>query len=281
LRVLDDELADPDVKVVIFSQWLRSHELMSRALDHSGHGYVLFHGGVPGRQRGQLVRRFKTDPACRVFLSTDAGGVGLNLQCASVVMNLDLPWNPAVLEQRIGRAHRLGQHRPVQVLNFVAEASIEHRLMGLLEFKQSLAAGVLDGGDKEVHLGGSRLTRFMESVERVSAQPAAESAPLARVDPPAVGATDGEPAKAAGDNISNRRSGRDVEHARDAWQPLLALAQTLLTEMVQPPGRGEDRSSGRLVRCDPKTGERYLHLPVPDEDKMARLLNALRDVLGT
>jgi len=83
LCVLEETLAEPDVKVVIFSQWLRSHELLSRALDAAGHEYVMFHGGMPGRRRGALVRRLKTDPACRVFLSTDAGGVGLNLQAVA------------------------------------------------------------------------------------------------------------------------------------------------------------------------------------------------------
>ena len=281
LRVLSDLLADADVKVVIFSQWLRSHELLSGALADAGHGYVLFHGGVPSQKRGVLVKRFKTDPACRVFLSTDAGGVGLNLQCANVVVNLDLPWNPAVLEQRIGRAHRLGQHRPVQVMNFVAEQSIEHNLLGLLEFKQSLAAGVLDGGDKEVHLGGGRLAQFIKSVERVTARPAAAAAPSAQLDSPAVAAGESEPARAIGDGTSDRQSAGDVNPVHDAWQPLLAFAQTLLTEMVQPPGREKGRrSSGGLVRRDPKTGEQYLHLPVPNEDKMARLLEALRDVLA-
>jgi superfamily II DNA or RNA helicase len=279
LRVLGDLLADADVKVVIFSQWLRGHELLSNALDDAGHGYVLFHGGVPAKKRGALVKRFKSDPACRVFLSTDAGGVGLNLQCASVVMNLDLPWNPAVLEQRIGRAHRLGQHRPVQVLNFVAEASIEHKLMGLLEFKQSLAAGVLDGGDKQVHLGGSRLTRFMESVERVTAEPAEESALLATVEPPVDSADDAAPTKAAVDDASDRPVPDGIRQDRDPWQPLLEFAHTLLTEMAQPPGQKEGRPSPGVVRRDPQSGEPYLHLPVPDRDKMARLLDALRDVL--
>ncbi len=281
LRVLGDLLADPDLKVVIFSQWLRSHELLSTALDNAGHGYVLFHGGVPGRQRGALVKRFRTDPACRVFLSTDAGGVGLNLQCASVVMNLDLPWNPAVLEQRIGRAHRLGQHRPVQVMNFVAERSIEHNLMGLLAFKQALAAGVLDGGDKQIHLGGSRLARFMESVEHATAPPAGESPPPPRIDDPqAAGAADRTPAATAVDDAAPRPPEGQVHQDGDAWQPLLAFARTLLTEMVQAPGHGPGRSSAGLVRRDPTTGERYLHLPVPDQDKVTRLLDALRDLLA-
>ena len=285
-RVLGDLLADADVKVVIFSQWLRSHELLSRALDDDGHEYVLFHGGVPSSKRGALVKRFKSDPACRVFLSTDAGGVGLNLQAASVVINLDLPWNPAVLEQRIGRAHRLGQHRPVQVLNFVAEASIEHNLMGLLKFKQSLAAGILDGGEKQVHLGGTRLARFMESVERATAGPVEKPATEAMPGSPADTAVGGAAPPAVDDAAdvdgaaAQRPSPHEGSGGRDPWQPLLDFAQTLLTEMAQPPAPQRGRSSSGLLRRDPRSGKSYLHLPVPDQGKMTRLLDALRDVLG-
>src|SRR5207249_3848314 len=84
-------------------------------------------------------------------------------ELATLVVNIDLPWNPAVLEQRIGRVHRLGQTRPVQVVNFVAKGTIEEGMLSVLGFKRSLFAGVLDGGDREVFLGGSRLKRFMES----------------------------------------------------------------------------------------------------------------------
>jgi hypothetical protein len=134
-----------------------------------GWEHVLFHGGVPGDKRGALIDRFNNDPACRVFLSTDAGGVGLNLQhAAAVVVNMDLPWNPAVLEQRIGRVHRLGQTRGVQVINFVARGTIEEGMLSVLAFKQSLFAGVLDGGESEVVLQGTRLSKFMETVEQVS-----------------------------------------------------------------------------------------------------------------
>ena len=130
---------------------------------------MLFHGGVPGPKRKDLIDRFREDPDCRLFLSTDAGGVGLNLQHASVVVNMDLPWNPAVLEQRIGRVHRLGQQRPVRVVNFIAQGTIEEGMLAVLKFKKSLFAGVLDGGEKEVFLGGSRLNKFMESVEKATA----------------------------------------------------------------------------------------------------------------
>ena len=129
---------------------------------------MFFHGGVPSRKRKNLIEQFREDPDCRLFLSTDAGGVGLNLQHANVVVNMDLPWNPAVLEQRIGRVHRLGQTRPVQVINFIAEGTIEQGMLSTLAFKKSLFAGILDGGEKEVFLGESRLKRFMESVEKVT-----------------------------------------------------------------------------------------------------------------
>jgi superfamily II DNA/RNA helicase len=166
--LLGDVFEEKDAKVVIFSQWTRTHELIERRLQANGWGYVFLHGGVPGSQRKDLIHAFKNDPECRVFLSTDAGGVGLNLQNASMVVNMDLPWNPAVLEQRIGRVHRLGQRRPVRVVNFIAQGTIEHGMLSLLSFKKSLFAGVLDGGQDEVFLGQSRMKRFMESVEKVS-----------------------------------------------------------------------------------------------------------------
>jgi len=101
-----------------------------------------------------------------VFLSTDAGGVGLNLQSGSVVINMDVPWNPAILEQRIGRVHRLGQRRSVRVVNFVSKASIEERILDLLKFKKSLFSGALDeGGEDVVMIGESQIKRYMQTVE--------------------------------------------------------------------------------------------------------------------
>lgn len=179
--LLEEILEDPDAKVVVFSQWLRMHELLARRIEARGWEHVLFHGGVDTRARKGLIDRFRGEPGCRIFLSTDAGGVGLNLQHASVVVNVDLPWNPAVLEQRIGRVHRIGQTRKVLVVDFVAEKAIEEQILSVLAFKKSLFAGVLDGGETEVALGGTRLGKFMESVEQVTAKlepvPAAEAAP--------------------------------------------------------------------------------------------------------
>jgi hypothetical protein len=119
----------------------------------------------------------------------------------------------------------------------------------------------------------------MESVERVTAGPAEESALLATVEPPVDSADDAAPTKAAVDDASDRPVPDGIRQDRDPWQPLLEFAHTLLTEMAQPPGQKEGRPSPGVVRRDPQSGEPYLHLPVPDRDKMARLLDALRDVL--
>jgi hypothetical protein len=181
VTLLEELFEQPEAKAVVFSQWLGTHEVLMRRLRQRGWGHVMFHGGVPADKRGALVDRFVEDPECRLFLSTDAGGVGLNLQhAAATVVNLDLPWNPAVLEQRIGRVHRMGQRRGVQVINLVAQGSIEEGMLGVLAFKKSLFAGVLDGGDSAVFMNGTRLSKFMESVDEVTgAMGVAEEAPAA------------------------------------------------------------------------------------------------------
>ncbi|HKH43051.1 MAG TPA: DEAD/DEAH box helicase, partial [Thermoanaerobaculia bacterium] len=144
-EILGEVLTDPGTKVLIFSEWERMLELVRELAQEMGIGIAWHTGSVPQTARRQEIRRFKEDPACRLFLSTESGGVGLNLQAANVVINLDLPWNPARLEQRIARAWRKHQTRPVQVLHLVTEDSIEHRMIPLLAGKQALADGVLDG----------------------------------------------------------------------------------------------------------------------------------------
>src|SRR5262249_47191648 len=123
-------------KAVIFSQWEVMLQQAAAVLDALKIEYVLLSGSVPGKDRRELMDRFRDDPDCKIFLSTDAGGTGLNLQAADTVINLEVPWNPAVLEQRIARVHRMGQHRPVQVFNLVTRGTIEERVLKTLEMKQ-------------------------------------------------------------------------------------------------------------------------------------------------
>jgi hypothetical protein len=119
-------------------------ELVQGICESADLEYALHTGSVPQRRRRAEILRFKNDPRCRVFLSTDSGSTGLNLQAASLIVNCDLPWNPARLEQRIARAWRKHQTRPVTVIHLVSEGTIEHRMLDTLSAKQALASGVLD-----------------------------------------------------------------------------------------------------------------------------------------
>ena len=151
-------------KVVIFSQWERMTRLVAQELEQSGVEFVYLHGDVPPRERKERVETFQGDPAVRVFLSTDAGSTGLNLQAANVIINLDLPWNPAVLEQRIGRLHRIGQQRGVEVINLISAGTIEEDMLSRLRFKTSLFEGVLDGGEDAVFLSGNQFDGLLNGL---------------------------------------------------------------------------------------------------------------------
>jgi len=167
--VLDEILAEPENKVIIFSEWVRMLEqLRDEVLVPAGVGFAWHTGKVPQPKRRGEINRFKTEPECRVFLTSDCGGTGLNLQVANFVINCDLPWNPAKLEQRIARAWRKHQTRPVTVINIVAKDSIEQRMIGTLSHKQRLADGVLDSiGDlDEMATTGGR-TEFYKRLEAV------------------------------------------------------------------------------------------------------------------
>jgi len=261
---LDELFTDGDTKAVVFSQWLRMHEVLVKQLEvKKDWNHVLFHGGVPSTKRGGLVDQFRNDPKCRLFLATDAGGVGLNLQFASVVVNMDLPWNPAVLEQRIGRVHRLGQSRPVQVINFVAKGTIEEGMLSVLKFKKSLFAGVLDGGEKDIMFGGTRLTKFMETVEQTTQSiPTATPGDTESVSPPL------------------KKGGPGGVESADPWSGLLqtglAFLQNLSTVANAAPTNGH---ANPLVARDEKTGEPYLKLPMPDPATLQQLMTALSALL--
>jgi len=135
---------EPDRKVVLFSEWTTMLDLIEELLHKHGLPFVRLDGSVPQKQRPALVHEFQTNPACKLFLTTNAGSTGLNLQAANTVINVDLPWNPAVLEQRIARAHRMGQLQPVQVFVLVTENTIEENLLAVLSSKRDLALAALD-----------------------------------------------------------------------------------------------------------------------------------------
>lgn len=168
LNILKNIFESGDEKVVIFSQWERMTRLIAKGLDELGIRYEYLHGGVPSEARKNLVENFTGLTESRVFLSTDAGSTGLNLQVASILINLDLPWNPAVLEQRIARIYRIGQKRNIQVINLVASQTIEERMLSTLNFKTSLFEGILDNGEDTIFLEDSKLDKIMDSIKVVA-----------------------------------------------------------------------------------------------------------------
>lgn len=156
LRELVQNLAvEQERKIVVFSQWRRMLRLASWAvediLSDAGLRGLFFTGGERQKRRTQNIVDFHDDPNARILWATDAGGVGLNLQrAASCCINLELPWNPAVLEQRIGRIHRIGQRRSIDVYNLVSETGIESRIATLVANKRALFTGLFDGTSNEV-----------------------------------------------------------------------------------------------------------------------------------
>lgn len=178
-RLLSDLLADDDGrKIIVFSEWVRMLELVREVAQDADIDFAWHTGSVPQDRRRIEINRFKKDPACRLFLSSESGGVGLNLQVADTVINMDLPWNPAKLEQRIARAWRKHQTRPVTVINLVCEESIEHRILHLLDQKQGLADGVLDGrGDLAAIRMPSGRAAFLERMQALMEMEAELPAP--------------------------------------------------------------------------------------------------------
>ncbi len=289
--LLDGLFALSESKAVVFSQWTRTHDIVIRRLEARGIGYVSFHGGVPSEKRPALTERFRDDPDCRVFLSTDAGSTGLNLQHASTLVNMDLPWNPAILEQRIARIHRMGQKRPVQIVNFVSKGTIEEGMLSVLAFKRSLAAGILDGGTGEILLGGSRLNRFMKDVENVTGHMGEGEAVSVTEEAGNIAATYGvEPIKTmiAEDKADAEVEARKSEDAvpdqasADPWAALLQFGSQLVTALTATDNGGA--TPHPWIERDPATGNRSFKVPFPPPettrkiaDTLSILVDALRD----
>ncbi len=266
--LLSEIFEEKGTKVIVFSQWHRMTTLVAEMLDKQPWKFVHLHGSVPSKKRKDLIKALHEDPDCRVFVSTDAGGLGLNLQAASTVINMDLPWNPAILEQRIGRVHRLGQHRPVRVINFVSEGTIEHGMLSILSFKKSLFAGVLDAGEDNVFLGKSRLKKFMESVETVTS-----SIPQTDHEIPS---PDAEPSV-------QKEAEPTPEPAGEPLQDLLTTGAAFLQSLsknlsgIQRSGK---LNTNRFLETDKKTGRSYLKMPLPDKKVIQSALPAINSLLG-
>jgi SNF2 family DNA or RNA helicase len=163
-----EEVANSNRKAIVFSQWVEPLEVLAKAL--RPYGPLLYHGRVPQSERQPILDRFKTDPDKHVILmSYGTGSVGLNLQFTNYVFLFDRWWNPAVEDQAINRAHRLGQKDPVFVTRFVSQNTIEGRIAEILEKKRQLFQELIGQNGAPPSLGLSEDEIF--GLFRIQARP--------------------------------------------------------------------------------------------------------------
>jgi SNF2 family DNA or RNA helicase len=276
-ELLEELAAENDRKIVIFSEWTTMLTLIERQITRLKLDYVRLDGSVPQKKRQELVHQFQRDPTCRVFLTTNAGSTGLNLQAANTVINVDLPWNPAILEQRIARAHRMGQKNPVQVYLLVSEQTIEEKLLGTLSAKHDLALAALDmeSNVREVALA-SGIEELKQRLEVLL----------------------GARAHAPVDETEKQRQEQEAERlarrsrVAEAGGQLVAAAFAFLGEMIpqrQPTNGGEQKASEFKARLDEclerdEQGRPRLTVTLPSEaalESLARSLAALFTATAT
>lgn len=263
-ELFDTLLAQPTRKAILFSEWTTMLDLIEPLLQERNHAYVRLDGSIPQKERAAIIDQFQKDDDCRVFLTTNAGSTGLNLQSADTIINVDLPWNPAVLEQRIARAYRMGQKRPVSVYILVTEETLEERMLVTLANKQELALAALDpdSDTDEVHLESSlaeikrRLTSLLETTPSDSSS--------ARIHAPAIT----EPPQ--------------EERLASAGQQFLTSAVDLLCELIpQRPETEQSRIVSESLRAGlsklvekGSDGTTRLSFSLPNEAVLDRLADA-------
>lgn len=290
LNILSEIVDSGDEKIVIFSQWERFTRLIAAELERLKIGYATLNGRVPGNKRKKLFDSFNNDPSCRVFLSTDAGGVGLNLQAGSWLINMDLPWNPAVLEQRIARVYRHGQTKPVNVVNVVAQGTIEQGMIAKLKFKKALFQGVLDNGEPDVFMGDTSFNLFMQGVEELMNEPALSGTAednfvddQSNFEKPVL-SSDKSDEDILSDVEENQREEKSASPQEPVFnqQEFAAGASNFISQLAGVLSNPE--ATQQLVRSlthkDESTGQTYLKIPVAGEESVKNLVGAIASLFG-
>jgi superfamily II DNA or RNA helicase len=293
--LLADLLEEDDRKIVVFSEWTSMLDMIEERLETrcrvpqkkkgakrgprsrqsaprpglEATRWVRLDGQVPQKARQALVDRFQTDPDTRIFLASNAGSTGLNLQAANTIVNVDLPWNPAVLEQRIGRAHRMGQKRPVQVYLLVTEQTIEENLLATLSAKQDLSNAVLDP-DSEVE-AVDMVTGVEQLRERLEVLLGAK--PVHVLDAgPSDGASTERRARVA-------RAGGELLAAAFRFLDDVVVVEDADTRKSEELGRMIRKQLAECVAADAE-GRPTLTVTLPDERAIDALAGTLGRILG-
>lgn len=270
-ELLEDLNGEQGRKILLFSEWTTMLDLIEPILEKLNMDFVRLDGSVPQKKRALLVHQFQEKQSCKLFITTNAGATGLNLQAANTVINVDLPWNPAVLEQRIARAHRMGQKNPVQVYILVTEDTLEEGMLGTLAAKKEVALASLDINSdlKEVDMssGAEELKRRMEIL-------------LGRPEDAPLDMTELEKQKQLAEKMAQK------EKVAAAASQLFASAFNLLDQILPQQAEGQVRKEKkeaiktRLQDCveTDEEGKLALKLKLPDQstlDDMAEILSKL------
>jgi hypothetical protein len=229
------------------------------------------------------METFRNDPACKVFLSTDAGGVGLNLQAASAVVNFEPPWNPARLEQRIGRVHRMGQSRPVHVVHMLTSESIEERVWETPRLKTSLFEGVFDSPTGEVSFAKLGRKTVLQAVKEIFAEQPLRPKPIIEAAAPVpLNAVAGALSQAAGADGAAGAAGAGAIGTAAAG--LIEAGVKLIESMAREGAAGSsaeaagspwERMLSGLFTRDGGTNRPVLSIPLPESLTQERLVGAI------
>ena len=302
-EIIHELVVEEERKVVIFSEWEKMTQQVGALLEKMKIGYVSLHGGIPTRRRGQLIARFRDKADLKVFLSTDAGGVGINLQAASAVINVEPPWNPARLEQRIARVHRMGQVRPVLAIHLLTENSIEERVWETIRLKKALFEGLFDGAGSEVSFEKLGRRSMIETLKEIlpDSESSESATEIQKPDGPSNGRAGREVAMPASSNGANG-AGQALTMLLEAGIKFLeTLGQPDHGESVEKPADGAPRAENQshssdaavgriarnieaaispLIKKEPATDKIALHIPLPPSLTSERIAQTIRSALS-
>ncbi|MCC5918891.1 MAG: DEAD/DEAH box helicase [Cryomorphaceae bacterium] len=252
------DLHNNNRKVIIFSEWKRMNGIIGKMLRDNQIGFAELNGSVPVKKRKHIIVEFESNENCQVFLSTEAGGSGLNLQVADTVINFELPWNPAKKNQRIGRIDRLGQqNKNLTVINLICKNSIEMTIASGLLVKQNLFESVLSPDNQEDVVDFSRQGRaqFLQQLEESMAE-------FSQADLPSTEVAESESVfeEMLPEEIEKKRVEVEAE-ARNQKQRLRELESVMqqgmqfLASMYKMSTGKELEGAGQNISVDEETGE--------------------------
>jgi SNF2 family DNA or RNA helicase len=273
-NLIDQLIEEEDRKIVLFSEWTTMLGLIEPLLGKRKAGYVRLDGSIPQKKRQGLIHQFQREPDCKFFITTNAGATGLNLQAANTVINVDLPWNPAILEQRISRVHRMGQKRPVQAYLLVTEETLEEKLLGTLSAKHELALAALDLDSKvktvDLASGMEELKRRLEVLLGATPDGAIDESQKVEVEREVEKLARKEKIAAAGGQLLGAAFAfiGEMFPRKEETEETLHLAESL---------------KNRLADCLEKdeNGRLKMTITLPDESILDNMAKSLAQILGS